>query len=684
MTRYLTEFEINEIIEELNIPYNFIQENTDHINNSIRSGILSQLKEVEIYDEIYDEFKYKIIQAFNRSMICPGSIIGADAADAICAQATQANLNTFHKSGAADNTGIDGYRDHLNLTKERGNKTASVHFKNKTMNIEEVDKLSLEFIGMYFTDFCKDLDVKHIDLNDPPYWYSESDIKSVFPINDKDTDGKRVIIRLNLDLFKLFIYKITPSSLVDIFNEKTKGVLKLATDSAIVTLIPSPVVNCTIDVFITGNSIKEDYLINNIYFENIFSKVILKGVEGIKTFYVVPKKVNSLVRHYDKKNGHVYLHKVKARTSCIPLWRLENLMEKLGANILNKTDKYNVNMLTYSPTLREEIISMKIKGTLRTNFRAVENFGSKITEFSNGTYNITFNPSFMNRESIQINCEEILSIGFRSGYSIIDKEKLKESYSDIIRYNITVDDPDVFSEELTKSKDEYVYAEVIGNDLQALFDIDIVDKNKTYSNHFHNIKDILGINALRNYLNMSLFNMISSSGSTVHPSLIQLINDTLTVKGMNPMTSNGVSGQNRGGISQASIDKTTVFLKKQIFHGKKESASFISTSIICGKKPVIGTGIVSVISDGNIKRSNEDVIKYTNDINPIGVTSSSVYPRIIKPIGFVSYNRPDWFMSLISTKNANWYLRYGLSNSENKQSRIIKDITFIDYSNVIG
>lgn len=695
MTRPLTEIEINEIIESISIPFNLIRDNTDHINNTLRNRDLkTQLEEVRIYDDVYQDFKDKIIETFYRSLLSSGELLGINASDAICAQATQSNLNTFHKSGAAENTGIDGYNDLLSLTKKRSNKIGTIHFKNKTMSKIDVDFLSKEFIGVSVADFCKSIKLKYIDVNDLPYWYSKDDYLQIRPSEDQNTNGKRICISLELDKYKLFVYRFFPSDIVDKITEVTYNIFKLKNDNVPIYCVPSPITDLHIDIFVNKNSAEYDHLLSSITSNNILSNIFIKGIRDISTFYVVSKKINSLVRFYDKEKNHVYLNRVPIRTSGIPLWKLEDLMEAYGAKVLNKTYKYDVNMLTYSPLDREERIYMRVEGVLRQSpdesNKYINDLGGNISLESSNVYVFDFLPSIMNKESVQIKCEDIIIMCIRTGYKVLEERYLEESYSNILRYNIEVDDRDGFERKLmnqveeTMAEDEfYVHAEVIGNDLQSILNHPLVDKKMCFTNNFHQIKDVLGVNALRNYIIKALDDMISSSGSAVHPMHIQLIADSLTLTGLNPMTSTGISGQNRGGLSQGSIDKTKEFLLKQILPGKKESTAHISTSIIVGNPSNVGTGLIDVIKPRRKVIHNEEAIKFTEDANPIAATSTSVYPRFIKPLSILQYYPPEWFQSIITTKNVSWYLNLPTSQNNGKNLNFVP-ITQINSGNANG
>ena len=146
------------------------------------------------------------------------------------------------------------------------------------------------------------------------------------------------------------------------------------------------------------------------------------------------------------------------------------------------------------------------------------------------------------------------------------------------------------------SSKDYVYAEIQGSNLINLISRPEIDPVMTYCNDFYQTMDIYGIEGLRNLLAYDLIKMINSNGY-VNVKFPTLTVDLNTYSGINPMTSEGISSQQRGVLSNITFDNSTKYITRASLYGKKETTNGTSISILIGKKFHLGTGYANVKID---------------------------------------------------------------------------------------
>ena len=122
---------------------------TSVIENN-RSNIRKQLESIEIVPECIPELKAEIMQAFHRSRIQPGEMVGCLAASSIGEQFTQSSLNSFHSSGlrkANLTGGLKRIEELLNVTKKPHTPSLTIFFDPKQINtqsLQDVRKVCFE------------------------------------------------------------------------------------------------------------------------------------------------------------------------------------------------------------------------------------------------------------------------------------------------------------------------------------------------------------------------------------------------------------------------------------------------------------------------------------------------------------------------------------------------------------
>ena len=153
---------------------------------------------------------------------------------------------------------------------------------------------------------------------------------------------------------------------------------------------------------------------------------------------------------------------------------------------------------------------------------------------------------------------------------------------------------DIFFE---KRKDEWIIT-TEGSNLYGLFSNPLIDKTKTMCNNMWEIYTIFGIEAARQFLIEEYMDVVSSDGSFVNSSNVELLVDVMVYTGT--IISISRYGQKKvgcGPMAKASFEESLENFLKAGINGEKETTDGVSASIMLGKMPKTGTGVFDLLVD---------------------------------------------------------------------------------------
>lgn len=153
---------------------------------------------------------------------------------------------------------------------------------------------------------------------------------------------------------------------------------------------------------------------------------------------------------------------------------------------------------------------------------------------------------------------------------------------------------DIFFE---KRKEEWIIT-TEGSNLYNLFANPLIDKTRSMSNDMWEIYEIFGIEAARQFLIEEYMDIVSSDGTFVNASNVELLVDIMVYTGT--IISISRYGQKKvgcGPMAKASFEESLENFLKAGVNGEKESANGVSASIMLGKMPNIGTGVFDLLVD---------------------------------------------------------------------------------------
>lgn len=137
-----------------------------------------------------------------------------------------------------------------------------------------------------------------------------------------------------------------------------------------------------------------------------------------------------------------------------------------------------------------------------------------------------------------------------------------------------------------------------GNNFQMLLTCPYINTQKTVSNNMWNIYEVLGIEATREFLISEFTNIVSSDGTFINGCHIELLVDIMTFSGsIISISRYGMKNDQFGALAKASFEESLDNFLKAGFFSETETTQDVSASIICGKRPNIGTGLCDVLLD---------------------------------------------------------------------------------------
>jgi len=148
-----------------------------------------------------------------------------------------------------------------------------------------------------------------------------------------------------------------------------------------------------------------------------------------------------------------------------------------------------------------------------------------------------------------------------------------------------------------KKKSEWVI-DTTGSNLLEIFNHPAVDKYKTLSNDIHEVMDIFGIEAARTLIINEIQDIFEQSSSYVNFRHLSLLADIMTNKGyIMSVDRHGINKSNRGPLAKCSFEETPDIILKAALFGEVDHVRGVSSNIMLGQEPLIGTGSIDVMFD---------------------------------------------------------------------------------------
>ena len=170
---------------------------------------------------------------------------------------------------------------------------------------------------------------------------------------------------------------------------------------------------------------------------------------------------------------------------------------------------------------------------------------------------------------------------------------------------------EIFFEKRKTQKDEQWVITTEGSNLYDLFVNPLVDKKQTLCNNMWEIYRVFGIEATRQFLIEEFMDVVTSDGTFVNSSHVELLVDLMIYTGsIISISRYGQKKVGSGPLSKASFEESLENFLKAGLNSEKETTDGVSASIMLGKLPKIGTGVFDLKMDIDaIKRIPPSVFK---------------------------------------------------------------------------
>lgn len=153
---------------------------------------------------------------------------------------------------------------------------------------------------------------------------------------------------------------------------------------------------------------------------------------------------------------------------------------------------------------------------------------------------------------------------------------------------------------ISKNQTNEYIIEVEGNNMYELFLLPFIDHKIIKTNNMWEVYNIIGIEGTRKFLFEELKNIVSSDGTFINPSHLFLLIDIMTFYGtIQSISRYGVKKDNNSVLTRATFEESLDHFSKAAFFSEKENVISVSSSIMCGKRSKIGSGLNNVTIDWN-------------------------------------------------------------------------------------
>lgn len=629
-----------------------------------------ELEGIEICPSAIPELVKEIQISFQKSILEPETPIGFTVAEMI-AQVSQMSLNSFHQSGTAKNVsyGISALRELLFARKKRKFESTTIYFKERSLSFNDVLAKRADIVGITMANLVKDYEIEDPDTLEKYWWHASFQntydkqgkhrtytpkSRPIVEIEEEPgyeereprvSKGRRFnlpqsprILRLKLDVDKMFAYKVTMGNVISVLEEGNPQP---------VICVASPLSQGIVDIYpieeVILSSLKSERegseMETNILYEfflksfllESFDKIHVKGVNGIEMMYPVSVPVWSIVI-------------TEKRVSASRLLGIRTPLS--GTSSLGSPTPLTV---TSSSKYSKEIQEMIAKSP-RNLWKLELNRNKMIT-------------TGIDKEDLFILCETV-------GFTIIDEEEViiltnvegepskrinallaqddKEAEEEIIKIGLRPEDSKI------KRASQFVYADTDGSNLYDLFARDDIDKTRTISNNIFDIASILGIEAARTYFIKELNDVIENSDGYVNPRVLTFIADFMFNRGVPlGLTYTGISRQPIGHLSLSTIERAMKVFRDSAAFGRSESVATTSAAIVTGQTPFLGTTMIDWDFKGDYKeqweKHMEEKAKSSGEEGP--KLSASEFREGFDGFEKLTYGQIDSALAMKGSKN---------------------------------
>lgn len=557
-----TEDHLQEIVREINEDKKYPLLPTIYNRDLALDQIIMNLRK-QVVGKYYlspDAFEFvkkSVIEKYYSAQIKPGFPVMIVTTEAYIAAVMQATLNTFHKSGAANDTGFSAIYEILHVPPGRKKKQVYLHF-NRVMKRNEIFLKRSELVYKNIESFILDAEIEEFGNLKKYWWHPVQMAAQNLTISD-DT----LIMRLHLNLTDLVAYRVSIQDIVNaIYKEKPSmvnflyGSIKDAIlDIAIDYNLVFYEINAARDIAEDTNYLQVHYrYFYNRFLYPIFQSLQVSGIPGVEHLYLGEANIFAAFRKINKLS--------------------ENDKKLLLSNpIMNKYDS-DFKKLKRNPETSYFYITKRRDVTLYQGVS--DECIQRLVEAYSG---------------ILIKIEDL------EKNSIVPYGNMDANFLMILPGNLTakealepgkIEDPD-------GTISNHYYAVLDSVSLEKVLELPDCDYRYTYCNNFHVMARVFGIEMARMYHLYNSMEIIESLDTTASPGYISAFSDVVTQRGrFLGINSTGIARQAGGFMYRSTISEPNKILPTAaLFDKHGESIHGSSAALTVGQVPKVGTGLTS-------------------------------------------------------------------------------------------
>lgn len=613
--RALTREEVQDICNVVPTPFCSDPHTANRVRKDLMSHIEDCIRDIKICPSAIQDLKDAILFQHCKSQTVPGTPVGMTAAEAIGSVLTQATLNTFHKAGTLSSaaSGIDIVKSIIYARKNIKHRSCTVYPTDKLSSFEDVLNMRKDIVGSVIKDFVESQEIKSIEDIEFQWWHTLFEIPAAV----------KKVYRLKLNRKEMYKHAVTPKMIV---NALVKNFPENDDGGAPIICAYSPFNVGMIDIFPVFENIIEPLkfkpqigkinktqkrkeifkgdislslgdvpeVLETAYLDSFVAPDIefikVKGLSGIKKLIPIIREITEVI-----------FKEIKVDEKEFPLYK-----NYFAGNI----GKHWMFYLNTNNMMKNGITVDNINNMIYTIIGADASEAEKAMIFP---FDITDTPEYIEEmkkrknpdyKPIQITPLHIIRLRIKNA-----KEDIPDGYlltDEGLIYNEEPLEGDNFLRcKQIKNSAEYVTAHTEGGNLKGMLALPGIDKKLTTSNDMHEINELFGIEACRSFYLQELYNVITNSGSYVHPANAAILAELVCNRGL-PLgaTYIGISGLNSGHLTKAGLERAGEVFSQDALFSRKEDIRGVSAAVITGTRIPTGSGMCDIVFGDKI---NEEI-----------------------------------------------------------------------------
>lgn len=482
--------------------------------------------------DMFEYVKRAVVQAYYRCQAKIGMPVILIASEALISAVMQATLNTFHKSGAANDTGFSAISEVLHVPPSRKKKQVYLHF-NRRMTKKDVFLKRAELVYKSVDSFVVDYEIEEFGVLGKRWFHRP--MMMAQGINIPETS---LVMRVHLNALDMIAHRVSITDLVRpihrvkgddvhfLYGSTKDGILDIVINHEVVT---NKVVK---DNDVTNDTFHRLYY--NRYLYPAFTQFHVSGVDGVNGLYLGETNVVSALRR--------------------------------------------VNRLT-PPEVRE----------LQQDFRVAD-----ARDTIEG--DVSYFRAVKRRDVMQydgVSDDDINELIKAHGGAMVQDEDDPESFIFILPGDVKADRKLLTSPDVPDHISTHYFAVLDSAMLEDVLFLEDCDYNRTYSNNFHVMARVFGIEIARAYHFYNSMKIIETLDTTTSTRYIEAFSDVVSQRGrFMGINAAGIAKHAGGFMSRATIaEPNKIFPNAAIYDRHGESVLGSAAGITVGQPPRLGTGL---------------------------------------------------------------------------------------------